>query len=545
MLLAAWLGFAIVATLVLIAPTSRATPSWLGPQRNLFAAVFAITLFVGALPTILGRRPSPTVHDEFANLLAADTFAHGRLTNPSPPFADHFATIHELVKPTYASKFPPGTGLVLAVGQLFQLPVLGAFTTIALACGTIAVALRYWLPARWAMLGGLLGGVNTLYFSWGQNFWGGEVAMLGGALLLLGFGRATRRHPDLAAGLCIGGGLSIFAISRPFEGALVSLLLAIATIIACRKRRRIRVLMMRTFPAALIILLPVLCWLGYYNWRVTGNALRLPWNEYARQQMTTPVFFGQTMPSAPHFADAKLQAFHEGDERDEFSRMRSLGYCGRLHEIVTQIVARRLDQDPAWLESHHAIPTPLALMLPLLGFSCFTSSGGRLGTIVFFLLVLLSPALTPWTRPHYFAPADAALLLACTCGLREFVRRMPTPIGPAIVAGFLAAQCVVTTGAIGSSLTPPTFEGQPELLKQLEADPSRKIVLVRYIGRIQREYEWVHNVAALASAQVIFARSIDPRSDRKLLDYFVDREVWTLDVNDVGASIRLGRPGGT
>ena len=45
--------------------------------------------------------PLPFVPDDFSFLLACDTFAHGRLANPTPAMWTHFESIHITMQPTY------------------------------------------------------------------------------------------------------------------------------------------------------------------------------------------------------------------------------------------------------------------------------------------------------------------------------------------------------------------------------------------------------------------------------------------------------------
>jgi hypothetical protein len=65
--------------------------------------------------------------------------------------------MHVLQQPTYASKYPPAQGLVLALGQvLCDQPIVGVWLSGALASAAICWMLLGCLRPRWAALGGVL-----------------------------------------------------------------------------------------------------------------------------------------------------------------------------------------------------------------------------------------------------------------------------------------------------------------------------------------------------------------------------------------------------
>ena len=125
-------------------------------------AIGARLLLIPVLPV-----PTPGLPDEFGYLLSGDTFAHFRLRNPTHPMWEHFENLAAIQQPSYASKYFPGQGIVLALGQVFfGHPFWGVCLSMSLMCAAITWMLQGWLPGTWALVGGLLAIVRIGMFSY-------------------------------------------------------------------------------------------------------------------------------------------------------------------------------------------------------------------------------------------------------------------------------------------------------------------------------------------------------------------------------------------
>jgi hypothetical protein len=497
----------------------------LSRRRSSVLAFVGVVSFVATSSLSLKRDiPLPVVHDEFSYLLAADSFANGRLTNPTPPAWEHFETMHVLVRPTYQSKYPPGQGLMLAFGQvLFGHPIWGVWVVTALACMAIAWTLLAVVSPGWAAVGGVIGALHPQMLEWGQRYWGGSLAVLGGALFagaMLRIGFAPARRVGLL-GAVAGLGLAILANTRPFEGAVLGMITGPAILL---RSSRIRTAI---FGMA-VVLVPVFLWMGYYNWRVTGSPLRLPYQQHQRQYGYVPLFLFQPLHEGRTYRHPELEQFHVHDQRPAYERRSSIsritnGTLEYLYGLALCVFGN---------VGVLAIP---CLALP---WALWRDRRARLMMILLALCVASMMTAT-FVYGHYAAPAAgvvAAILVL-------LMRRMHVAWG---TVGQALVRVTVGVTLLWSLFFWKNFfdwrqEGFPverqRLLEHLQAEPGKQLVLVRYGAGHSVHDEWVYNEADLEAARVVWARSMGDAEDRELTEHFDDRRVWRLDVGAEGARL--------
>ncbi|HEX2663146.1 MAG TPA: hypothetical protein VHM93_09975 [Candidatus Acidoferrum sp.] len=487
----------------------------------LFFGVIGVRLAVLPLLPI----PVPGIHDEFSYLLLGDTLAHGRLTNPTHPMWMSFESFHINWFPTYSSKYPPGQGVVLALGELLGLPWVGVILSVAAMCAATLWMLQAWLPPKWALLGAALVAVKFgIANYWMNSYWGGAVAATGGALVLGAMPRLVRDARTRDA-LLLGLGLAVLANTRPYEGLLFSVPVGVWFFwwLAGKTKSTaiVRTRMTGGLAPLAVVLVSTLMFMGYYNWRLTGNAFLFPHALNTRTYRTTGLFLWDHPKPPLHYHNQQFEDFYNGWERENYQN---------TWPDVWRVSGEKLTRSGSTYFWWGAL-----LLLPGLPFAV-RDRKMRL-PVVLFLLGAAGFFVLIWSMPHYAAPTTSVIFLLLVQSIRHLrtIRLSGRPVGFALSCAAVCLLAVEVGFQVANRSCDPlgwTCQGDPSraaIHEKLSHTPGKHLIVVRYGEDHNIHDEWVYNGAEIDSAKVLWARELDPEQNAKLLSYFKERHVWLVE----------------
>jgi hypothetical protein len=269
----------------------------------------------------------------------------------------------------------------------------------------------------------------------------------------------------------------------------------------------------------------------YYNWRVTGSALLMPYASNREQYGVAGVFTWQKPYPIRAYRHKPMHDFYTGWELNTFNLSRGWnGYEASVYEKIFK----------AWMFF-------IGPLFTIAFFPLWRVIRDRRIRLLVIIGAVSAPILSVavFANPHYWGPFTALIYAVMLQGLRHVrtwkIRGRPT--GIAIVRA-LPVICLLMVGfrSAAGPLKLPLILGIPtwcsqftpdyhreDLITRLKGSGGRHLVIVRYTPAHVPHEDWVYNDADIDASPVVWAREMDGERNAKLIRYFHDRHVWLLE----------------
>jgi hypothetical protein len=498
-------------------------------ERVVWIGCGLVVLMLRAVLLPLWPVPKPVIYDEFGYILGADTFARGRLTNPTHPLADFFESPYVLQRPTYASKYPPAQSVALAVGDAaLGDPWFGVWLSCGVMMAALVWALQGWLPPGWALMGGFLAMPLAIDSYWMNSYWGGAVAATGGALVLGGYARVVCRNQAWYAA-AMGVGMGILGNSRPFEGLIFAVPVVVALLFWKRAGGAGPHRRWKAVGIIAAVLIPALAATGWYNHAVTGSAVQLPFMEYARQYARIPLFNFQPLQAAKSYSNAAMADLHQNWEVAQWEKARTWQLIVLRFQDWKQVAATILGS------------SLMGLLVVLFIGGLWRDQRVRL-PLICVLVALAGSFIEICYYQHYAGPVAVALLIVAVQALRHLRewtaagRFLSRALPVLVVGGALASRGMVIVRHEPIEKSQPRNAQRDRVAASLMSDQvNQHVVLVRYTGHQSPHEEWVYNGADIDGQDVIWAHDLGESRNAELIRYYKDRKIWLLEPDIAGS----------
>ena len=362
------------------------------------------------------------VHDEASYLLQARTFASFHWAMPAPALPEFFEQYHAFVTPTFASKYPPGHGILLVPGIWLSLPGLMPVVLSAIAGSLLFLLVRRvangWVAVLTVCL--WLSITSNLRFrsTYMSETTTSALWLLGWWALLEWRGSRSRRWLVVVAS-CVAW----MAITRPLTAVAFAIPIGIVVIVDVAKRRDWRSLVRPALVAvAIVAILPI------FNWRTLGSWRESTYDTYARLYIPFDhPGFGTT--------DAKPERSLPPDMQEFSKQFVAVHVTHTLNRLPAIFVSR---WSALITEAFHGWRLPLVL-LALVGFAALGVEGwfavGSALVLTLLYLVYAHPA--GWTI--YYLEIFPLLPFLTALGIWTIASTLARPklrVGPSLAREF-------------------------------------------------------------------------------------------------------------